>query len=40
MDFVAFCFKEQFYMLHKTSNYTRVVYMVTKEDQGHLYAKM
>jgi hypothetical protein len=32
MDYVAFYFKEQFYMLHKTYKCTRVVSMVTKED--------
>jgi len=32
MDYVAFCFKEQFYMLHKTNKCTKVVSMVTKED--------
>jgi hypothetical protein len=32
MDYDAFCFKEQFYMLHKTNQCIKVVSMVTKED--------
>jgi hypothetical protein len=32
MDYVALCFKEQFYMLHKTNKCTKIVFMVTKED--------
>jgi hypothetical protein len=32
MDYATFCFKEQFYMLHKIDKCTRVVSMVTKED--------
>ncbi len=32
MDYVDFCCKEQFYMLHKIDKCTGVVSMVTKED--------
>jgi hypothetical protein len=32
MDYVAFCFKEQFYMLHKIDKCIRIMSMVTKED--------
>jgi hypothetical protein len=32
MDYVAFYFKEQFYMLHKTNKCIGVLSMVTKED--------
>ncbi len=32
MDYVVFCFKEQFYILHKTNKCTGVVSMVTKEN--------
>jgi hypothetical protein len=32
INYVAFCFKEQFYMLHKIDKFTKVVSMVTKED--------
>ncbi len=37
MDYAAFCFKEQFYMLHKIDKRTRVVSMVTKEDWAIVY---
>jgi len=32
MDYAAFCFTEQFYMLHKIDKRIGVVSMVTKED--------
>jgi len=32
MDYVAFCFNQYFYMMHKTNKCTRVVSMFIKED--------
>jgi hypothetical protein len=32
MDYVGFCFKDKFYMLHKIDKCTGIVSMVTKED--------
>jgi hypothetical protein len=32
MDYVAFCFKEEFYMLHKINKGIGVVFMVIKEN--------
>jgi hypothetical protein len=41
MDYVAFYFKEQFYMLQKIDKCIRIVMsMVIKEDWATLHAKM